>query len=328
MVYNVDSEVEKAEKEEKPAAPKALPPQMLVPIVGAAKDGPSIAGFHKIVDFLRCPQEYKYHHILGITPKDKDDKAALTIGILTHVGRAHWFASQFRAPVEACQEAIKKHVQSSGGKYKIESEREACRLVAAYVEHWRAQPLPLCRAVEYELGPAPLKEGDPFYAYRTARIDDLSNYPDALNKLCIGDLKTTSDSISGTVNEYKQHGQFILYSILWKMAKEGQALFGPIAGIMVDIETKEKVPKFHRELIPITPFQEHWFTASMQGWLKAASTVTRETPVPRNPVACARAVGRGSYMCDYHDLCHYGGSRVLLYKDRDGNPPNKDEVEV
>lgn len=307
---------------------RPLPTPILVPIVGAPKEGPSIAGYHKIVDFLRCPQEFKYRHTLGITPNGKDDKLALAIGVLTHVGRAHWFASQFKARVEECQEAIRQYVQTSAGKYKIDAEREACRLIAAYVEHWRAQPLPLCRAVEYEIGPAPLKEGDPFYAYRTARLDDLSNYPDALNKLCIGDLKTTSDTIAGVVNEYRQHGQFILYSILYKMAKEGQALFGPIAGMMVDIMTKEAVPKFHRELITVTPFQEHWFTASMQGWLKAASQVTASTPVPRNVTQCSRAVSRrGSYMCDFHELCHYGGSRVNLYRDREGNMPSKELVE-
>lgn len=311
------------------SAVKPLATPILQPVVGAPKEGPSIAGFHKIVDFLRCPQEYKYRHKLELVPKGKDEKMALHVGVLTHVGRAHWFASQFRDNVEHCQDAIKKYVEQQGGSYKIEAEREACRLIAAYVEHWRTQPLPLCRAVEYEVGPAPLKEGDPFYGYRTARFDDVSNYPDALNKLCIGDLKTTSDTIAGCVNEYRQHGQFILYSILWKMAKEGQAVFGPIHGMMIDVMTKEAVPKFHRELITVTSFQEHWFTASMQGWLKAASTVTTTSPVPRNVTQCSRAVSRrGSYMCDYHDLCHYGASRSNLYITKDGEMPKKELIEL
>lgn len=281
------------------------------------------------MSFLRCPQEYKYAEILGIKPKDKEDKMALQVGTLTHVGRAEWFASQFSKTPSQCSAAITKHIQTTGGQYRVDAEREAIRLVEAYVEHWRSKPLPLCRAVEYELGPAPLKEDDPFYGYRTARLDDLSIYPDANNKLCIGDLKTTSDSIAGCVNEYLQNGQFILYNILYKMAKEGQLVFGPITGIMLDIETKEAVPKFHRELITITPFQERWFYHSMQGWLKAMSQVTVQTPVPRNVTQCSRAVGRkGSYRCDFHDLCHHGGSRVSLYKDREGNVPSKELVEI
>ncbi len=300
---------------------------VLAPIVGAAKEGPSVAGFHKIVDFLRCPQEYKNRHVLGLKQKDKEEIAALAVGVLTHLGRAHWFASQFKAPVEDCLNAIKEHVQKTATQANIKAEREACRLVAAYVEYWRSKPLPLCRAVEYEVGPCPMKPGDPFFRYRTARFDDLSIYPDALNKLCVGDLKTTSDTISSCVNEYKQNGQFILYSILYKMAKEGQAVFGPSAGIMLDICTKDAVPKFHRELIVITAFQEQWFTRSMQGWLAAAAQVTERTEVPRNVTQCSRSVSRkGSFLCDFHHLCHYGSSALGQYVS--STPVTKELIEI
>lgn len=308
---------------------QSLASPILEVVKGAPKEGPSIAGWHKIVDFLRCPQEYKFRHILGIEPKNKEDKVALTIGTLCHIGRAHWFGTQFKASIDECQAAITQHVQESGGKYKVESEREALRLIAAYVEEWRSKPLPLCRAVEYDIGPAPMAENDPLYAYRTARVDDVSNYPDALNKLCIGDLKTTSDSISGCINEYRQNGQFILYNMLWRMAKEGQAVFGPIDGIVVDVMTKEKVPKFYRERIEVTAFQEHWFRASMLGYLSAASQVSIKTPVPRNVTMCARAISRGSFMCDYQKLCHYGGAHINQYVNRsNGELPSKELVEI
>ncbi len=306
---------------------------LLAPLVGAPKEGPSIAGYHKIVDYLRCPQEYKFKHVMGLKQKNKQDTMALLVGVLTHAGRAAWFASQFKGTIDEAHEAITACAQSTGTKERVDAEREAKRLVAAYIEHWRSKPLPLCVAVEYEVGPAPLKVGSLLHQYRTARYDDVSRYPDALNKLCIGDLKTTSDTIASCVNEYRQNGQFILYSILWKMAKEGHALFGathgPIAGIMVDIETKEAVPKFHRELIVVTPFQEHWFIKSMEAWLNEASLITETTEVRRNVTACSRAVSRkGSYMCDYHQLCHFGGSAANQYVDKNGSPPKKDVVEL
>lgn len=299
------------------------------PIIGEAKEGPSLAGFHKIVDFMRCPQEYKFRHVLQVKPKNTEDKIAFAVGTLTHIGRATWFGSQFKCSIDVALESISAHVRTSGDPIKLKAEREAKRLISAYIEYWRSKPLPLCRAAEYEVGPCPMKPGDPFFLYRTARFDDLSIYPDALNKLCIGDLKTTSDTISGCVNEYKQNGQFILYSILYKMAKEGQQVFGPSHGIMLDICTKDTVPKFHREMIVITPFQEQWFTASMQGWLRAAAQVTSETPVPRNVTQCARAASRkGSYLCDYHQLCHFGGSAVGQYLSPNGDSPDKRLVEI
>lgn len=299
------------------------------PIIGDTKDGPSIAGFHKIVDFMRCPQEYKFRHVLQIKPKNQEDKVAFAVGTLTHVGRATWFGSQFKCSIDAVLESITDNVAKSGNPIKIKAEREAKRLISAYVEHWRSKPLPLCRAVEYDIGPAPMRPSDPFFLYRTARFDDLSIYPDALNKLCIGDLKTTSDSISACVNEYRQHGQFILYSILYKMAKEGQQVFGPSHGIMLDICTKDAVPKFHRELIIVTPFQEQWYVASMSGWLRAAAQVTAETPTPRNVTQCSRAASRkGSYLCDFHQLCHYGGSHNNQYLTHDGQVPDKRLIEL
>lgn len=288
-----------------------------------------MAGYHKIIDFMRCPQEYKFRHVMGLKPKDKEEPAALAVGVLTHVGRAHWFGSQFKASIDDCHEAIRKHIATYNNKANISAERESCRLIAAYIEHWRSMPLPLCRAVEYDIGPCPMKPGDPFFLYRTARFDDLSVYPDALNKLCIGDLKTTSDSISGCVNEYRQNGQFILYSILYKMAKEGQAVFGPSSGIMLDVLTKDAIPKFHREVIHVSLFQETWFTASMQGWLRAAAQVTESSPMPRNVSQCARSVSRkGSYMCDFHGLCSRGMSAAGQYVNSSGQPPKKELVEI
>lgn len=309
--------------------PTSDPPVVSQVIVGAPTSGPSSAGFHKIIDFMRCPQEHKFKHVMGLKKRDSEPSSALLIGVLAHVGRAYWFASQFKAPIEQCQGAISQHVQQYGLYNATDAEREAQRLIAAYIEHWRSKPLPLCRAVEYDIAPTNMKPGDPLELYRTARFDDLSIYPDALNKLCIGDLKTTSDSISGCVNEYRQNGQFILYNILYKMAKEGQALFGPSAGMMIDVLTKDKVPKFHRELIIVTSFQEHWFIRSMQGWLKAAQQVTPYTEVPRNVSQCCRSVSRkGTYMCDYHQLCHFGASAVGQYVDKDGKVPDKELVEL
>lgn len=303
---------------------------ILQPIIGAAKEGPSLAGYHKIVDYMRCPQEYKFNHVLGIQPKDKEEKKALAVGVLTHIGRAHWFGSQFKATIDQCTAAITRAVQEKATPTNVEAEREAIRLVQAYIEHWRSKPLPLCRAVEYDIGPAPMKPGDTFFQYRTARFDDLSNYPDALNKLCIGDLKTTSDSISGCMNEYRQHGQFILYSILYRMAKEGLPIFGPVAGIMIDIETKEPVPKFHRELITVSTFQERWYTASMQEYLRDAAAMTPTTVARRNPTACARAIGRkGSYACDFRPLCQYGGSHNGQYVHKaNGETPKRELLEI
>ena len=283
-------------------------------IVGSAREGPSIAGFHKIVGLQRCETEYRLHDIVGLSDKHPKDNTAMAVGTICHAGRAAWFATQCTESVDFVVNAIQDYVKSSNDPVKVTAEREAIRLMTAYVKHWRLQPKPNVLDDEYPLGPAPLKENDPFFLYRTARLDDVSIYPDSLGQAVVGDLKTTSDSISGCMNEYRQHGQFITYAILWKMAKEGQAKFGPSPGVMIDIMTKDDNPKFHRELIVVTEFQQRWWYANMSHLLRRAAQITESTPTMRDTTQCARSISRkGSYLCQFHKLCQYGVSAAGQY---------------
>lgn len=290
-------------------------------LVGSAREGPSIAGFHKVVTLQRCETEYRYAESLGLKPVDAKPNAAFDVGTFTHHGRAMWFASQCtKHPDDVCQD-ISDMVRADGNPIKIQAEREAQRLITKYIKHWSLYPKPHVRAVEYQLGPAPLKERDPFFLYRTARLDDVSIYPDALNQLCIGDLKTTSDTISGIVNEYRQSGQFMTYALLWDMAKEGREFFNntQIPGIMIDIVTKDENPKFHRELLTITEHQKRWWYENMSHLLRRAANITGTTPTSRNTTQCARAISRrGSYLCPFHKLCQYGSSATGQYTFPDG----------
>lgn len=288
-------------------------------LIGTPKEGPSIAGWHKIVDLQRCEQEYKNKHVLRIKHKDSEDKMALAVGILAHVGRAQWFSTQCTGSIDDALAEISTTAMASNSPTKVAAIRESQRIIAAYIEHWRIRPLPVVKAVEYDVGPAPMKPNDPFFLYRTMRADDVCVYQDALNQLCIGDLKTTSDSISGTVNEYKQNGQFILGSLLWKMAEQGEGLLGPIAGYMIDVATKDKDCKFHRELIIITEFQRQWFYASMVHWLRRAAQIDEKTPTLRNTTACAKSISRkASFLCEFHNLCHFGSDHAGQFVDSEG----------
>lgn len=289
-------------------------------IVGSAREGPSIAGFHKVVTIQRCETEYRLAEVIGAKPKDPKANMAFDIGGLTHHGRGTWFSTQCTMHVDdVCQE-ISNFVKASGDPIKLQAEREAQRLMTAYIKHWRLYPTPNVLAVEYPIGPAPMKKNDPFFLYRTGRLDDVSIWPDSQGLACIGDLKTTSDTISGTINEYKQSGQFMTYAILWKMAKEGQLKFGPTPGVMIDILTKEENPKFHRELIVVTEHQQRWWYENMSHLLRRAAQITESTPTSRNTTQCARSISRrGSYLCTYHNLCKFGASAAGQFVMPDGN---------
>jgi hypothetical protein len=202
-----------------------------------------------------------------------------------------------------------------------EALRDGQRYMKEYIEHWskRLKPEPL--AAEYKLGPAPFAKDDPIFVYRTARLDDVSKYPEAGGTLCIGETKTTSGSPNDVKEQYTLHGQTMLQFLLWRHAPQGEAMHGPVAGTVLDIIKKgygNERSKFDRVFIPFNEGALEWFTKTLRANLRAAAGVDWDADVPRNPAMCCRTIGRKLVVCDYRDLCIHGRSASVKYVFRDG----------
>jgi hypothetical protein len=183
------------------------------------------------------------------------------------------------------------------------------------------RPLPRPVAAEYLLGPAPLKPDDPFFLHRTARLDDVSHYPEAAMKLCIGESKTTSATVNDVINQYTLHGQTLLQPLLWNMAQQWAATHGPVAGVLLDITVKGyggKKCSFARAFMPVRDETLSWFRDSMRGYLRAAASVEWDTPAPRNVSMCTRMAGRGRMACEFRDLCMHGKAAAPKYVTKNG----------
>lgn len=299
------------------------------------KGGPSAAGWHAIQDFLRCPKEYQFRHVRKLRKPGLLTPDALAVGVLFHGARAHWFARGFPDPADSkWQEALNRTFVEVASEQSLpvslEAERRARHLFEAYSTHWFKMPRPKVVAAEYELGPAPLEKGDPFFLFRTARLDDVSRYPEAGGQLCIGESKTTSVGIKDAVNEYTLHGQTLLQFLLWKMAPQGEAKHGPAAGVLLDVIKKPyggDKPDFGRVFIPFTDWSLEWYADSMRGYLRAAAAVAEDTEVPRNVSACTRLIGRMRVPCEFRELCRMGKSASGLYVRGDGSSLLKGEGE-
>lgn len=290
-----------------------MPSEKQVVLVGTG--GPTEAGWHQFESHLRCPKEYQLKNVRHIKPVEGGDvQDALAIGSFFHAGRARWFRSGFKTDAKTWQ-AIVTHMQKEAELLQrpasLKALVSATQYVKEYCEHWSMRPLPTPRAIEYKLGPAPFVEDLPFDSFRTARLDDISNYAEAGNALCIGEAKTTSSSVNDCINEYTLHGQPMLQQLLFKLAKQGEARFKQVRGTMLDICVKGyggKRCQFAREFLPLNGRALAWFQGNLAMQLRNVNKLQWDSTPERRVSSCTRTYGRMRKACDYRPLCMHGRS--------------------
>ncbi len=282
--------------------------------------GRSAAGWHSFESVLRCPKEYQLAEVRKIKEPTASTPDHFAVGSLFHAGRARWFRLRFASGPDAetsIEDAVREEAALSKLPISAKAVESALEILRQYCEYWNLRPKPDPVAAEYLLGPSPLQDGDdPGMLFRTARLDDASKYPEAGGLLCLGESKTTSTSIADTVNQYTLHGQPMMQLALWKMAPQGEAMHGKVAGIMLDIIKKPypKDPaKFGRVFVPVTDHAMKWYVDSMRFYLKQAAAIEWDTDVPRNVFMCTRMAGRARVACEFRDLCSHGRSAALKY---------------
>lgn len=315
--------------------PKTAKVTLIEPTTGA-----SAKGWHAIVDFLRCPEEYRLRHLVGARLPLESTPDPLGIGSLVHWGCAKWHESGCPMWSEKLDVQLGAWLEQYMATQKLpirsKAEREARWYTMQYIKHWGGKSAPKILAVEYLLGPTSIVVGDksPLFQ-RTARLDAVGVFAESGGRLAILETKTTSVGVNDAVNEYQLHGQPMLQALLWKLSPQGEALHGPIAGVLVDVihkkydkdeEGSRVIPGFGRQLVPITDFQLQWFAQVMALHLREASLVTKDSLARRNPTACTRLIGRMRKPCDFRNLCQYGPSARSQFVGPDGKTLSADVV--
>lgn len=286
--------------------------------------GPTDAGWHKIEAALYCWKEYQLSQVRGVHMPSNQTPDHFATGIGFHAGRARWFADKFPTDAKG-EKRIKEAVEEDLDKQKlpvsVDAKQFTFKLLKEYVEHWSVLPKPTPVVAEHLVGPAPLQKDDPFPLWRTARVDDCSYYPEALNGLCVGEAKTTSATINDCINQYTLHGQPSLQFILWHMAPQGEAKYGKLKGVMLDIVQKgygRDKSKFARHLLTYSDHMLAWHIKNLRFALKAIASVDWNTDTPRNITSCTRLIGKGRVACQFRELCLHGKSASIKYVLRDG----------
>jgi hypothetical protein len=307
--------------EQKTTEPKATEPEVLL-----GKGGATEAGWHSIESFLRCPKSYQFKHIRKLREPQTQTPDHFAFGQMFHAGRARWFSLKFETGTDAWEkvlEAVAEAREEANLPVSHKAERNVLRHLEAYMQHYSIRPKPTPIAAEYKLGPVPLIDGDPFFLYRTARLDDVSKYPEHGGRLLIGESKTTSTSLDDTVNQYELHGQTMLQALLWRNDPQGAAKYGKVDGVLMDVVIKAQSdkdrPKFGRQFVPITDHQLNWFAHNLRNYLMAAAGVGWDTITPRNPSGCTYMAGRARIPCEFRDICRYGKSAAGKFVFADGS---------
>lgn len=289
------------------------------PFAEKGGDGPTAEGWHSIESFLRCPKEYQFEKVRGVHVPSNVMPDYFAIGILLHVAKGMWFSKRFRtddATMKTIHAAIHKTASTSKKPIRVEAIQLALRYFTEYVEHYKIRPLPHAIAAEHYIK-GTLKTDAGYEETRTARLDDVSTYPEAGGKLCIGESKTTSTSIQDLTTQYTLHGQPLLQLALWEASPDGKAKYGDVAGVMLDGIVKgygKTRSKFGRVFMP-KPNEKtmEWFIKNLLRSVAAAKKVDWNTEVPRNITMCTRLVGRARVSCPYLKLCQHGRAASSQY---------------
>jgi hypothetical protein len=268
---------------------------------------------------------YKLEQVIGAKKPQNQTPDHFAVGILHHAMRARWFYEGFGTD-EKTWEKVKRAAQEAVEEQKLpismEAERKSLAMFQMYMDYWSVRPRPEPVAAEYLVGPAAIGEEFETVTERTARLDDVSRYPEAGGALCIGESKTTSTTVGDTVQQYTLHGQPLLQLLLWKLSPNGEAKHGPVAGIMLDIFVKpyeKKPPAFGRVFVPVTDWTLKWYAESMSAYLRAAAKITADSLAPRNVHGCTYTAGRMRVACEYRELCSHGPGAASLYVLPDGS---------
>jgi hypothetical protein len=257
----------------------------------------------------RCPREHALYE--GGLRRVNPFTDAIVIGLICHLALEHYYlalkAGRFVEAERDAWWAIAPFSSESGYEEVYETVE---RMLARYFELYRETDV-LWKIVAVE---ETVSYMDPELEL-SARLDLLIEKE---GLLWIVEHKThkfiTEDLLSG----YQMDLQIPAYCWLLRNVVDTTKL-APFAGAIVNIITKDRLPKLER--VEVVPSRYHLaeFELSQRAWMKMRDTF----PALGNPKTYGNCVGAPRYFsrCDYFDLCH-GRPEATLHQLITEEPPH------
>lgn len=262
--------------------------------------GPSPRGFHRLESFLRCPTQYWWRHVKGVTLPPGDP---LVRGTLVHVGLAHHYAflAATQRKVPSLADTVYAPEEAMGivaARYAEQGERllpVARKLLDAYVHRYPGERVRVI-GIEQLLETA-------FEGYRyTARADLVVE--DSKGKVWIWDHKVVGRIEDKVFRRYAISGQF------HGLAHLGVRTFGPrFAGLLLNVIGVDG--RMERR----SPEPAPWLYGR---WPHVVADTERQIerladlPVESWPAAASETVCVTPYgLCDHFEACRWGPEIVV-----------------
>lgn len=260
--------------------------------------GASGRGWSSYRNLMACPRRFQLRYIIKARG---EERAALGIGSCWHT-----FIALYYLNMKALIAGTDEGPAPSAMRDELLKQRadavlvaEAWRLFEAYVDHWEGvgdylEPL----AVEHWVEDPRTK--------RTARYDLIARVTDEgkprgiVPGLYIIEHKSLSSWGEKTANSYHLDGEIIGQLALWRKARpQLSRKFGKLQGIIINVVTKTKVPKLHREIVapPMKVANAQWH--DLDFWEATEAFYRAAGHWPKSLAACWDRYGP----CDYVERC-------------------------
>jgi hypothetical protein len=260
--------------------------------------GPTDNGWSKLSDFLRCPYRYYLKHVKGLTSASllSESSGAQDIGSYTHAALAAYYAAPLPnsrypgwRPNCPTPEAIFAALETAGAEPM--ALQEAREVWAGYIDHWGDDgwsPM----AVEMWAGDM---------AVHTCRYDLIASVEDGVHDgIWAVDHKTLSPKAE--IGNYELDGEILGEALCWEIQKL-EAIFGPLAGVCINVLFKGKPPKgmrpYYRKWFPLNEALVTDFVHNREIWQAQRETCARTGRFPKSHYGCVARYDR----CLFWDHC-------------------------
>lgn len=266
--------------------------------------GPSVNGWSRQDEFLRCPYRYWLKHERGLTPRSLlvDSSTGQDVGSYTHVFLAAHYASMLPPPVDlgggqvqiypGWRKRIPTIDELSDAFLNAGADATALQIThalwEAYLDQWcedHWQPV----AVE-------MPAGNP--AVHTSRYDLVFFVEDGIHDgLWIGEHKTAHPSTD--FEQWEMHGETLGEVFSWELSKLDELFGDKLRGVCINLLIKTKVPTYRRLWYPVNERLVREFVRSRFHWAKMEDVYRKSGVWPKSLHGCLEKFNR----CGYWDHC-------------------------
>lgn len=261
--------------------------------------GASENGWSKLSDFLRCPYRYQLKHVKQLVPAAlvQEASSAQQIGSYAHAALAAYYASLlpddrypgFRLGCPSPEALLAALDLAGADPMALQQARDVW---AGYIDHWGTDGwAPM--AVEMPAGDALL---------HTCRYDLIVSIEDGLHDgVWAVDHKVLS--LKADIDLYQLNGEILGEALAWQLLGLDE-VFGPLAGVCINVLFKGKPPKgmqpYYRRYFAFDEDLIRDFGSNRMFWQAQIAAYQKMGRFPKSHYGC---VAHFDDKCFYWDHC-------------------------